>query len=136
MSEARPFSSRLMTSQLATTSSAPDTATSPKTWGCRRTSLSWMPPSTSVMVKAPAARGHLDVHRREVVGLDDAVEVLQGDGGDGLVGQAEPGQDRHRRLAGEALQQRQLHVGEHQRGVAVADEQRAGREGGGERLAV
>ena len=83
-----------------------------------------------------AARRHLDVHRREVVGLDDAVEVLQGDGGDGLVGQAEPGQDRHRRLAGEALQQRQLHVGEHQRGVAVADEQRAGREGGGERLAV
>ena len=66
-----------------------------------------------------------------MVGLDDPVQVLQRNGGDGLVGQAEAGQDGHRRLARQALQQRQLHVGEHQPRVAVAHQdgprrQRAG----------
>ena len=51
------FSSRLISSQLRLTSSAPETATSAKTCGCRRTSLATIPAATSSTVNdVPSAR--------------------------------------------------------------------------------
>ncbi len=47
---ARPFSSFLISSQLATTCSVLDASVPAKTWGCRWTSLSWTPRATSASV--------------------------------------------------------------------------------------
>jgi hypothetical protein len=85
---------------------------------------------------AGPSRRQLDEDRREVVGFDDPVEVLQRHGRDGLVGEAEPGEDGDRCLAGQPFQQRQLHVRQHQLRMAVADQQRPGRQGGRERFPV
>ena len=53
MTEARPFSSRLICSQFDATAAASPASTVPKTCGCRRSSLSWMPRATSARVNAP-----------------------------------------------------------------------------------
>ena len=67
----------------------------------------------------------VDEQRREVVGLDRPIEVGELDRGDALVGEPEPLQHRDRRRGIEVLEQRQLHVGQHEGVVALRDEQRA-----------
>ena len=52
--DVRPFSSRLISSQLARTVPVSSAVTSPNTCGWRRTSLSWIPAVTSAIVKRPA----------------------------------------------------------------------------------
>ena len=62
-----------------------------------------------------------------MVGLDRAaVELLERDGRHPLVGQAESLHHRDRRRRVEVLEQRELHVGQHERAVALRDEQRTG----------
>ena len=71
-----------------------------------------------------AHRAGVDEHRREVVGHDAAaVELLERDHGDLLVGQTEALQHRDRRVGAEVLEQRELHVGEHELVVALRDQQ-------------
>ena len=69
--------------------------------------------------------GRVDEHRGEVVGRDVAVERLERDGRDLLVGQAEALQHDDRRGRVEALEQRELHVRQHERAVALRDQQRS-----------
>ena len=52
----RPFSCRLISSQLATTCSASVASTSPNTCGCRWTSLSWTPRATPARSNWPSSR--------------------------------------------------------------------------------
>ena len=49
-----------------------------------------------------------------------AVELRERDHGDALVGQAEALEHRDRRVGIEVLEQRELHVGEHERGCRTA----------------
>ena len=76
--------------------------------------------------RARGPRLDLDVERGEVIGLDGAVELGQLDGRDQLVGEAEALQHRDRRGRVEMLEQRELHVGQHERVVALRDQHRAG----------
>ena len=75
-------------------------------------------------------------HRREVVGDHDAVELRQRDRRAPLVGRAERLEHRHGVVAVEALQQRELHVGEHERAVTLRDKHRTGEVGVGDRPGV
>ena len=78
-----------------------------------------------------------DPQRREVVGVDGAVDVGPGGVDDPLVGGAERMEQRDRFVAG-GLVDRQLDVGQHPVGVSVSDEQWTGVAcgGGGEVVAV
>ena len=58
-------------------------------------------------------------------GATAAVELRERDHGDVLVGQAETLQHHDRRVGAEVLEQRELHVGEHELVVALRDEQSA-----------
>ena len=73
-----------------------------------------------------AHRAGVDEHRREVVGHDrTAVELLERHHRDLLVGEAEALQHRDRRVGPEVLEQRELHVGEHELVVALRDQESA-----------
>ena len=56
----------------------------------------------------------VDEHRREVIGLDVAVELRERDRDDVLVGKTEPLQHGDLVLGGSDLEQRELHVREHE----------------------
>ncbi len=68
----------------------------------------------------------LDEERGEVVGVDPAVELRERHLLDALVGQAQSLEHGDRRFGVEVFEQRELHVGEHERVIALRDEQRAG----------
>ena len=93
--------------------------------GSRSRLVSWTRRTSS---RAAPHRAGVDEHRREVVGLDRAaVELLERDHRDLLVGEAEALQHRDRRVGVEVLEQRELHVGQHERVVALRDQEPAAR---------
>ena len=83
-------------------------------------------------------RTGIDIDRREVIGRHHTVEVAERNSLDTLVRTAEPLQHGHGMIAVEHVEQRELHVREHEHGVALRDQQPPTRTGrvDGERATV
>ena len=71
------------------------------------------------------ARGQIDEQRREVVGRDHAVGFGQRDSGDLLVGSTEVMEHHHLVVRPDAIEEGELHVRQHERGVELREQDRA-----------